>query len=184
MLERLAGNVHTAAAVFMTDDARAARSLLGEKEVFRDLEGRATEAHFARIRAGAGSSTSIYRRAPHLGVATSARPCSARPAVRSAVAVRRHFATTLASNIATALPAGSALPAAIAPATIEALPNATRSLYLTTFTDALRPVFLRAGAMAALGFGLTWSLKPAPPLGDPNRLQPKLVRRLRFDFGA
>ncbi len=52
MLERLAGNVHTAAAVFMTDDARAARTLLGEKEVFRDLEARATEAHFARVRAG------------------------------------------------------------------------------------------------------------------------------------
>jgi phosphate:Na+ symporter len=52
MLERLVGNVHTAAAVFMTDDARAARTLLGEKEVFRELETRATEAHFARIRAG------------------------------------------------------------------------------------------------------------------------------------
>ena len=52
MLERLVGNVHTAAAVFMTDDARAARTLLGEKEVFRDLEARATEAHFARVRAG------------------------------------------------------------------------------------------------------------------------------------
>ena len=52
MLERLAGNVHTAAAVFMTDDARAARALLGEKEVFRDLEARATETHFARVRAG------------------------------------------------------------------------------------------------------------------------------------
>jgi phosphate:Na+ symporter len=52
MLERLAGNVHTGAAVFMTDDARAARRLLGEKEVFRDLEASATETHFARIRAG------------------------------------------------------------------------------------------------------------------------------------
>jgi phosphate:Na+ symporter len=52
MLERLAGNVHAGAAVFMTDDARAARRLLGEKEVFRDLEARATETHFARIRAG------------------------------------------------------------------------------------------------------------------------------------
>jgi phosphate:Na+ symporter len=40
MLERLIGNVQTAAAVFMTDDARAARRLLGEKEVFRDLEAR------------------------------------------------------------------------------------------------------------------------------------------------
>jgi phosphate:Na+ symporter len=52
MLQRLATNVRTAAAVFMTDDARAARELLGEKEVFRDLETRATEAHFTRIRAG------------------------------------------------------------------------------------------------------------------------------------
>jgi phosphate:Na+ symporter len=52
MLERLAGNVTTAAAVFMTDDARAARTLLGEKEVFRNLEAEATDTHFARIRAG------------------------------------------------------------------------------------------------------------------------------------
>jgi phosphate:Na+ symporter len=52
MLERLASNVNAAAAVFMTDDARAARALLGEKEVFRDLEAKATETHFARIRAG------------------------------------------------------------------------------------------------------------------------------------
>ena len=52
MLERLAGNVNAAAAVFMTEDARAARRLLAEKEVFRELETRATEAHFARIRAG------------------------------------------------------------------------------------------------------------------------------------
>ncbi|HTT79137.1 MAG TPA: Na/Pi cotransporter family protein, partial [Stellaceae bacterium] len=33
-------------------DARAARRLLGEKEVFRNLEAGATQAHFARIRAG------------------------------------------------------------------------------------------------------------------------------------
>lgn len=52
MLERLDGNLRTASAVFMTDDARAARRLLAEEEVFRDLESRATEGHFARIRAG------------------------------------------------------------------------------------------------------------------------------------
>jgi phosphate:Na+ symporter len=52
MLERLTANVHSGAAVFMTDDVRAARALLGEKEVFRDLEANATESHFARIRAG------------------------------------------------------------------------------------------------------------------------------------
>jgi phosphate:Na+ symporter len=52
MLERLDGNLRTAAAVFMTDDARAARRLLAEEEVFRDLEARATEGHIGRIRAG------------------------------------------------------------------------------------------------------------------------------------
>lgn len=52
MLERVAGNVQAAAAVFMTNDARAARQLLAGKEVLRDQELRATEAHFARVRAG------------------------------------------------------------------------------------------------------------------------------------
>jgi phosphate:Na+ symporter len=52
MFERLDDNLRTAAAVFMTDDARAARRLLAEEEVFRDLESRATESHFARLRAG------------------------------------------------------------------------------------------------------------------------------------
>ncbi len=52
MLQRLAANMRTAAAVFLTDDIRAARGLLGEKEVFRELENRATEAHFARVRKG------------------------------------------------------------------------------------------------------------------------------------
>jgi phosphate:Na+ symporter len=66
MLERLAANVHAASAVFMTDDARTARRLLGEKEVFRDLEARATEAHFARIRAGRVES--VETSALHLDV--------------------------------------------------------------------------------------------------------------------
>jgi phosphate:Na+ symporter len=52
MLERLEANVRMAAAVFMTEDIRAARRLVSEKEVFRDLESQATEAHFARIRGG------------------------------------------------------------------------------------------------------------------------------------
>src|SRR5712691_6857091 len=51
MVERLEANLRAAAAVFITDDPRAARRLLGEKEVFRDLEARATEAHFPCIRA-------------------------------------------------------------------------------------------------------------------------------------
>lgn len=52
MLDRLEANLRAAAAVFMTDDPRAARRLRAEKEVFRDLEARAGEAHFARIRTG------------------------------------------------------------------------------------------------------------------------------------
>src|SRR5258707_8319164 len=51
MIERLISNARAAAAVFMTEDARAARQLLGEKEVFRELESRATEAHFGGVRA-------------------------------------------------------------------------------------------------------------------------------------
>lgn len=66
MLERLAVNVHAAAAVFITDDPRAARRLLGEKEVFRDLEARATDSHFARIRAGRVES--VETSALHLDV--------------------------------------------------------------------------------------------------------------------
>jgi phosphate:Na+ symporter len=56
MLDRLETNLRAAAAVFMTDDPRAARRLRAEKEVFRGLEGRASEAHFARIRAGRAES--------------------------------------------------------------------------------------------------------------------------------
>ncbi len=66
MLERLISNTQTAAAVFMTDDARAARRLIGEKEVFRDLEARATETHFSRIRAGRVES--VETSALHLDV--------------------------------------------------------------------------------------------------------------------
>ncbi len=52
MVERLCTNLRAAAAVFMTEDPRAARALADEKEAFRDLEAASTEAHFARLRAG------------------------------------------------------------------------------------------------------------------------------------
>ena len=47
LLGRLAATVRAAAAVFMTEDARAARELVAEKEAYRDLETAATRAHFA-----------------------------------------------------------------------------------------------------------------------------------------
>ena len=50
--QRLIGNVRAAAALFMSRDARAARLLAAEKETFRDLEARATELHFERLRSG------------------------------------------------------------------------------------------------------------------------------------
>ena len=52
ILARLIDNLRAAAAVFMTDDLRAARRLVEEKDLFRDLETRATEAHFERVRTG------------------------------------------------------------------------------------------------------------------------------------
>ena len=48
MIERLIGNTRAAAAVFMTDDPQTARRLIGEKEVFRELETRVTAAVFER----------------------------------------------------------------------------------------------------------------------------------------
>ena len=54
LLERLAATVRAAAAVFMTEDARAARLLVAEKEAFRELEASASTAHFGRLRARSG----------------------------------------------------------------------------------------------------------------------------------
>ncbi len=50
-VDRLLANLHTAASLFVTEDARAARLLAAEKEVFRDMEARATMAYFERLRA-------------------------------------------------------------------------------------------------------------------------------------
>ncbi|HEY4253697.1 MAG TPA: Na/Pi cotransporter family protein [Roseomonas sp.] len=52
LLDRLIANLRTAASLFMTEDPRAARMLATEKVAFRQAEGNATEAHFARLRAG------------------------------------------------------------------------------------------------------------------------------------
>ncbi len=59
LLDRLRGTVRAAAAVFMTEDARAARRLAVEKEAFRDLEATATQAHFAALRGGKGGSVDL-----------------------------------------------------------------------------------------------------------------------------
>jgi phosphate:Na+ symporter len=50
LFERLAQNLRTASTVFMTGDARAARVLASEKTIFRDIEAKATDAHFQQLR--------------------------------------------------------------------------------------------------------------------------------------
>jgi len=61
MMERLISNAQAAAAVFMTEDPRTARQLLGEKEVFRELELRAADEHFGRARAGRPESIEVSK---------------------------------------------------------------------------------------------------------------------------
>jgi phosphate:Na+ symporter len=61
MVNRLTSNARAAAAVFITEDPRAARQLLGEKEVFRELELSTTEEHFGRPRAGRAESIEMSK---------------------------------------------------------------------------------------------------------------------------
>lgn len=56
VIERLCTNLRRAASVFMTEDPRAARDLVAEKEAFRDLEAQATAAELARLREGSGDT--------------------------------------------------------------------------------------------------------------------------------
>ena len=57
LLARLAATARAAAAVFMTEDARAARLLVAEKEAFRELEATATTLHFTGLRVRTGQGT-------------------------------------------------------------------------------------------------------------------------------
>src|ERR1051326_3464605 len=51
IIDRLLTNLNMAASLFMSADERAARLLVGEKEIFRALEAEATTSHFERLRA-------------------------------------------------------------------------------------------------------------------------------------
>jgi phosphate:Na+ symporter len=52
LFDRLLSNLQTTAALFMTQDERAARLLADEKVAFRKAEREGTEAHFQRLRQG------------------------------------------------------------------------------------------------------------------------------------
>ncbi|TCT01555.1 Na/Pi cotransporter family protein [Aquabacter spiritensis] len=55
VFDRVETNLRTAAALFISDDPRAARLLAAEKAIFRTIETRATEAHMVRLREGANA---------------------------------------------------------------------------------------------------------------------------------
>jgi phosphate:Na+ symporter len=61
MMDRLMSNARAAAAVFITEDARVARRLLGEKEVFREIEARTTEEYFGRARTGRANNIAMSK---------------------------------------------------------------------------------------------------------------------------
>ncbi len=75
ILERLLETQRLAAAVFVSSDVRSARALLKEKEVIRELETTATEAHFDRLRAG--RTESVETSALHLDILRDLRRINA-----------------------------------------------------------------------------------------------------------
>ncbi len=72
------------------------------------------------------------------------------------------FANQLATNIASRVPPGAALPDATDPATIAALPDAVHAAYVEAFATSIRPVFLAAAFISAVAFVLTWFLEERP----------------------
>jgi phosphate:Na+ symporter len=52
LVDRLIGNVRLAASLFVNRDPGTARTLVAEKEAFREIESEGVAAHFARLRSG------------------------------------------------------------------------------------------------------------------------------------
>ncbi len=72
------------------------------------------------------------------------------------------FANQLATNLASRIPPGATVPDATDPATIAALPRAVHAAYVEAFATSIRPVFLAAAFISAVGFVLTWFLEERP----------------------
>ena len=72
------------------------------------------------------------------------------------------FAHGLQAQLSALLPPGTAFPVAASQASVQALPPEIRSAYVIAIVAALRPVFLVASAVAALGFLLTLGLREVP----------------------
>ena len=73
------------------------------------------------------------------------------------------FASRLEANLAERLPSGAAPDlSGGGPSAIQALPAAVRDVYLAAFSEAMQTVFLVAGVITVLAFGLTWLIRELP----------------------
>jgi predicted MFS family arabinose efflux permease len=72
------------------------------------------------------------------------------------------FTAMLSRHLAARLPPSAVDLTTAAPGAIQALPQATKAIYLDAFTTALHPVFLAAAIVTAFAFVLTWFLKEVP----------------------
>jgi DNA-binding MarR family transcriptional regulator len=80
------------------------------------------------------------------------------------------FAHGLQVQLSSVLPPGASLPDAASPAALQTLPPEIRAAYVAAIVAALRPVFLVAAAIAAVGFLLTLGLREVPLRGiGPGR---------------
>jgi phosphate:Na+ symporter len=97
MFDRLTANLHAAASVFMTDDLRAARLLVAEKEVFRDVEAAATTAHFDMLRTGRPGLAELS--ALHLDVLRDLKQVNAHLVAAAAYPVLKNQGELLTSRL-------------------------------------------------------------------------------------
>jgi MFS family permease len=72
------------------------------------------------------------------------------------------FASRVHTELAARLPSGTPVPKTINPAGIRHLPPAAHNAFADAFAVALHPVFLTAGAISLVAFGLTWFLREVP----------------------
>jgi predicted MFS family arabinose efflux permease/DNA-binding MarR family transcriptional regulator len=75
------------------------------------------------------------------------------------------FAHRLQAQLSAVLPPGTAFPAAASPAALQALLPEIHAAYVVAIVVALRPVFLIAAVIAAVGFLLTLGLREVPLRG-------------------
>ncbi len=103
----------------------------------------------------------------NLGVATSATTLFR--SVGGALGVALFgaiFVNGLHAELASQLPPGTVMPSAADAEAIAALSPAVRATYLDAVVVALRPIFIVAAAVSAVGFALAWFLREMPLRGD------------------